>query len=66
MLQLCRPYRCRSGGRPATLWSESSRDGEAALQTFALQGRISGVFIILVWGMIPNRLFRNTADDDSG
>jgi hypothetical protein len=35
-------------------------------QTFALQARISGVFVTLVWGIIPTSLFQNTEDDDSG
>ena len=38
----------------------------AALQTFALQTRISGVFITLVWGIIPTRLLLNMEDDGSG
>jgi hypothetical protein len=36
------------------------------LQRFALQARISGVFITLVWGIIPTSLFRNTEGADSG
>ena len=36
------------------------------LQTFALQMRISGVFITLVWGIIPTRPLPNMEDDGSG
>jgi hypothetical protein len=40
--------------------------GRKPLQRFALQARISGVFITLVWSIIPTSLFQNTEDDDSG